>query len=66
MEIKERMIVKGGEFIIKENNSQDVFTPEDFTDEQVLMKESVQEFINREILPNKERLKRIMILQRNV
>ena len=55
MEIKERTIVKGGEFIIKENNSQDVFTPEDFTDEQVLMKESVQEFINREILPNKER-----------
>ena len=45
MEIKERTIVKGGEFIIKENNSQDVFTPEDFTDEQVLMKESVQEFI---------------------
>ena len=58
MEIKERMIVKGGEFIIKENNSQDVFTPEDFTDEQVLMKESVQEFINREILPNKERFEK--------
>ena len=66
-EIKERTIVKGGEFIIKENNSQDVFTPEDFTDEQVLMKESVQEFINREILPNKDVLKkRIMNLQRNV
>ena len=58
MEIKERTIVKGGEFIIKENNSQDVFTPEDFTDEQVLMKESVQEFINREILPNKERFEK--------
>ena len=58
MEIKERTIVKGGEFIIKENNSQDVFTPEDFTDEQVLMKESVQEFINREIVPNKERFEK--------
>lgn len=58
MEIKERTIVKGGEFIIKENNSQDVYTPEDFTDEQVLMKESVQEFINREILPNKERFEK--------
>ena len=58
MEIKERTIVKGGEFIIKENNSRDVFTPEDFTDEQVLMKESVQEFINREILPNKERFEK--------
>ena len=58
MEIKERTIVKGGEFIIKENNSQDVFTPEDFTDEQVLMKESVLEFINREILPNKERFEK--------
>ena len=58
MEIKERTIVKGGEFIIKENNSHDVFTPEDFTDEQVLMKESVQEFINREILPNKERFEK--------
>ena len=58
MEIKERTIVKGGEFIIKENNSQDVFTPEDFNDEQVLMKESVKEFINREILPNKERFEK--------
>lgn len=58
MEIKESAIVKGGEFIIKENNSQDIFTPEDFSDEQVLMKESVQEFINREVLPNKERFEK--------
>lgn len=48
-------ILKGGEFIIKETNSADIFITEEFTEEQQMMKEAVTEFVDREIWPNKER-----------
>lgn len=48
-------ILKGGEFIIKETNSADIFITEEFTEEQQMMKDAVTEFVDREIWPNKER-----------
>ena len=47
--------IKGGEFVVKETDARDVFTPEDFNEEQIMMKESVQEFVDRDIVPNRER-----------
>jgi alkylation response protein AidB-like acyl-CoA dehydrogenase len=47
--------LKGGEFIIKETKSADIFITEEFTEEQVMMKDAVKEFVDREIWPNKER-----------
>ncbi len=47
--------VLGGGFIISETNAETVFTVEDFSEDQILMKESVQEFVNRDIIPNRER-----------
>ena len=58
MEIEEKKLIKGGEFIIKENSPHDIFTPEDFSEEQIMMKESVKEFIDREVWPNKERFEK--------
>ena len=55
MEIKEKNITRGGEFIIKETNSNDVFTPEDFSEEQLMMKQAVKEFIEKEVIPHRER-----------
>lgn len=54
MELENKTLIKGGEFIIKETQPEDIFTPEDFSEEQIMMKESVQEFIDREVWPNKE------------
>ena len=49
-------IVKGGGFIINKTSSHNIiFTPEDFSEEQIMMKESVKEFIDREVWPNRER-----------
>jgi len=48
-------ILRGGQFLVKETNCEDVFTPEDFTEEQQMMKEAVKEFNDREIIPNKAR-----------
>ncbi|TYB77160.1 acyl-CoA dehydrogenase family protein [Bizionia myxarmorum] len=51
----EKDILRGGQFLVKETNCEDVFTPEDFSEEQTMMKESVQEFNDREIIPHKNR-----------
>ncbi|MGA0212008.1 MAG: acyl-CoA dehydrogenase family protein [Flavobacteriaceae bacterium] len=48
----------GGSFILKTTTPEDVFTPEDFSEEQRMMKEAVQEFIDREVWPNKARFEK--------
>ena len=53
METIPATLTKGGEFIIKSFDPQDIFTPEDFSEEQIMMKDAVKEFIDREVLPNK-------------
>lgn len=45
-------IMKGGEFLIAESDCQDIFTPEDFTDEQRAMAETTEQFVENEILPH--------------
>ena len=53
METLEKKITRGAEFIIKQTDCKDVFTPEDFTDEQKMMKEAVHDFAEKEIWSKK-------------
>lgn len=55
MATNEKDITRGGQFLVKETKAEDVFTPEDFTEEQTLMRDSVKEFVDKEIWPNKHR-----------
>ena len=48
-------ITRGGQFLVKETKCEDIFTPEDFSEEQIMMRESVKEFVEKEIWPNKSR-----------
>lgn len=48
-------IIRGGQFIVRETNAEDIFTPEDFSEEQKMMRDSVQEFVDKEIMPIKPR-----------
>ena len=48
-------ITKGGEFIIREPNYELIFTPEDFSEEQKMMRDSVIEFNEREVMPKRSR-----------
>lgn len=50
--------IKGGEFLVKEIKSEDIFISEEFTEEQNMMKEAVVEFIDREVWPHKERFEK--------
>jgi alkylation response protein AidB-like acyl-CoA dehydrogenase len=45
-------IAKGGEYLIAETDCTEVFTPEDFTDEQRSMAETTEQFVANEIMPN--------------
>jgi len=48
-------VIKGGEFLIKQVQKEDVFITEQFSEEQKMMREAVVEFIDREVWPIKER-----------
>jgi alkylation response protein AidB-like acyl-CoA dehydrogenase len=58
METKAQNDVTGGVFLLSKTNPAQVFTPEDFNEEQQLMKASVIEFIDREVWPYKERFEK--------
>lgn len=47
--------LRGGQFLVKQTDCNDVFTPEDFSEEQRMMKEAVMEFNDREIIAHRER-----------
>jgi alkylation response protein AidB-like acyl-CoA dehydrogenase len=51
----EKQVIRGGQFLVKETKCEDIFTPEDFTEEQLMMKQMVTEFVDKEIWPNKKR-----------
>ena len=48
--------IAGGSFLIAERKSDEVFFPEDFTDEHQQIAQTTEEFANNEILPNVERI----------
>jgi alkylation response protein AidB-like acyl-CoA dehydrogenase len=50
------MSIKGGEFLIKETNAQDVFIPEQFNEEQLMIAQTCKDFIDQEVKPHLERI----------
>ncbi len=53
MEVKE--LLRGGQYLVKDTDCQAVFTPEDFSEEQLMMKEAVKEFNEREVIAHRDR-----------
>jgi len=51
---KQKDMIRGGQFIVRDTKAEDIFTPEDFSEEQKMMRDSVKEFVDREIWPKKE------------
>ncbi|MBK0404436.1 acyl-CoA dehydrogenase family protein [Adhaeribacter sp. BT258] len=56
METTDKKILKGGEFLIKETQAADIFTPEDFNEEQKMMAETTHQFVDSEVTPVLDRL----------
>ncbi|AIZ63040.1 acyl-CoA dehydrogenase [Hymenobacter sp. DG25B] len=55
MEVTNKL-TKGGEFIIKETDAQEVFTPAEFSEEQRMMYQTCLDFVQTEVDPLLERL----------
>ncbi len=51
-------ITRGGQFLVKETKCENIFTPEDFSEEQIMMRDSVKEFVDKEIWPHKDRFEK--------
>ena len=52
----EEKVFVGGEFLITDAAPEDVFTPEDFTDEHKMIFETATDFVAKEIFPNTDAL----------
>jgi len=51
-----KSVIKGGSFLIERRQPEEIFTPEDLTDQHRLIAQTAQEFVDQEIVP---RLKEI-------
>lgn len=56
MESQKQKAIKGGEFLIRETYAADVFIPEEWTEEQLMIARSVREFLDAEVFPNLDRI----------
>ncbi|WP_286744635.1 acyl-CoA dehydrogenase family protein [Roseivirga sp. UBA1976] len=48
--------IKGGEFIVRETEANEVFIPEEFSEEQKMMAQACQDFIDTEISPKADEI----------
>ncbi|MEE2953937.1 MAG: acyl-CoA dehydrogenase family protein [Bacteroidota bacterium] len=51
-------MIKGGEFLITDQESEDIFIPEEFTEEQKMMATATTEFVEKELIPKREKFEK--------
>ena len=56
MEATINTTIKGGEWLVKESNPADTFIPEEFSEEQTMIRDMCDQFLRTEVLPNVERM----------
>ncbi|HKV34401.1 MAG TPA: acyl-CoA dehydrogenase family protein [Pyrinomonadaceae bacterium] len=55
---EQRKIVKGGSFLIENHAPDEIFTPEDFTEEHRMIADTTRQFIDNEVTPHLDRLEK--------
>lgn len=48
----EKKTIKGGEFLIRETEAHEIFTPEEFTEEQRMIAQTCYDFLEKEVYPH--------------
>lgn len=51
MEATTKRAIKGGEFLIRETEANEIFIPEEFTEEQQMIRQQCEDFLKKEIWP---------------
>ena len=57
--VNSKAALKGAEFLVKESVASEVFIPEDFSEEQLMIKEMAEQFVTKEVTPLLERLDKL-------
>ncbi|MBC8031503.1 MAG: acyl-CoA dehydrogenase family protein [Pyrinomonadaceae bacterium] len=50
--VEQKQVVQGGSFLIEDRTTQEIFTPEDFTEEHRMIAETTRQFIDNEVIPH--------------
>ncbi|MFT6760951.1 MAG: alkylation response protein AidB-like acyl-CoA dehydrogenase [Psychroserpens sp.] len=56
METLDKKAIQGGEWLVRDTNCQDVFTPEEWTEEQLMIAQTCRDFIAQEVTPYLDRI----------
>src|SRR5207248_1721511 len=48
--------IQGGSWLLEESSVEDIFTPEDFSEQHKLIAQTAEEFAQKEIIPNIEKM----------
>lgn len=54
--MENKKVLKSGEFLVDEITAADIFTPEEFSEEQLMIAQTIRDFIETELYPNVEKL----------
>ena len=53
---EQKALIKGGAFLIEERTPEEIFTPEDFTEEHRMIAETTRQFVDNEVMPRIDEL----------
>ena len=56
METLQKTVLKGGEWLIKESSPFETFIPEEYTEEQQMVKDMCRDFLDQEVMPIADRI----------
>ena len=56
--VEKKQVVQGGAFMIEDRTTQEIFTPEDFTEEHRMIAETTRQFIDNEVVPRIDELEK--------
>lgn len=54
--MEQKLKIRGGEFLLKEMNANDIFIPEEFDEEQQMIAQTCDDFLETEVFPNLDRI----------
>ena len=56
--VEQKQVVQGGAFMIEDRTTEEIFTPEDFTEEHRMIAETTRQFIDNEVIPHIDELEK--------
>src|ERR1041384_8228522 len=55
---EQKKLIKGGAFLIEERTPEEIFTPEDFTEEHRMIADTTRQFVDNEVVPHIDELEK--------